>query len=106
MADTRTIASAVSVYSAHMGKLPDSLDDLTKTAVNARGDVGGPFMLTVPRPPGGSPAYRYEVDGATAFRIVGESHGEVVTAGSVTRCEVESPARPSGLRAHLVLVIR
>jgi type II secretion system protein G len=33
-ADTRTLASAVSLYAAHMGTLPTALTDLSSAAVN------------------------------------------------------------------------
>ena len=78
MADTRAIASAVSLYSAHMGRLPASLEALTDDAVNERGDNAGPFLGSVPAPPAGSPAYRYEARADGTFRIVGESHGQVI----------------------------
>lgn len=78
MADTRAIASAVSLYTAHMGELPASLERLTEEVVNTKGDNAGPFLGSVPTPPAGSPAYRYETRADGSFRIVGESHGEVI----------------------------
>src|SRR5499427_2380946 len=58
-ADSRTLASAVSLYNAHMGTLPAQLTDLTTTATNGLNQVAGPFMASVPTPPpGGSPAWR------------------------------------------------
>ena len=57
-ADTRTLASAVSIYTAHMGTLPTALSDLTGQATNGMNQVAGPFMGSVPAPPpGGSPAW-------------------------------------------------
>src|SRR5881397_4067944 len=53
-ADTRTLASAVSIYSAHMGTLPVALTDLTGQATNGMNQVAGPFMGGVPVPPPGS----------------------------------------------------
>jgi prepilin-type N-terminal cleavage/methylation domain-containing protein len=48
-ADTRTLASSVSIFTAHMRALPAALTDLTQA---------GPFMATIPTPPpGGSPAW-------------------------------------------------
>ena len=48
-ADTRTLASAVSIYTAHMGSLPAALTDLTAAAVNGLNQSAGPFMGSVPR---------------------------------------------------------
>src|SRR5262249_12638553 len=47
-ADSRTLASAVSLYNAHMGTLPGNLTDLTATATNGLNQVAGPFMASVP----------------------------------------------------------
>src|ERR1700756_3095567 len=56
-ADTRTLASSVSMYAAHMGTLPAALTDLSSAAVNGLNQSAGPFMASVPTPPpGGSPA--------------------------------------------------
>ena len=43
-ADTRTLASAVSIYSAHMGSLPAALTALTAPAINGLNQSAGPFM--------------------------------------------------------------
>src|SRR6266705_1930452 len=57
-ADTRTLASSVSIYTAHMGTLPAALTALTAAAVNGLGQSAGPFMASVPvPPPGGPPAW-------------------------------------------------
>jgi type II secretion system protein G len=57
-ADTRTLASAVSIYTAHMGSLPAALTALTAQATNGLNQVAGPFMGSIPvPPPGGSPAW-------------------------------------------------
>jgi type II secretion system protein G len=57
-ADTRTLASAVSIYAAHMGTLPATLAPLTAQATNGLNQVAGPFMGSIPvPPPGGSPAW-------------------------------------------------
>ena len=52
-ADTRALASAVSIYSAHMGLVPTSLALLTNVASNAQGQTAGPFMAALPSTPGG-----------------------------------------------------
>ena len=71
-ADVRAITSAVGVYSAHMGAVPttaEGLAVLAQPATNAQGQMAGPFLNTVPVPPGGgSPAwptaYVYRADTA------------------------------------------
>ena len=51
-ADARTLGSVVSIYSAHMGSLPTALAVLTAIATNSQGQTAGPFMGTIPQPPG------------------------------------------------------
>jgi type IV pilus assembly protein PilA len=63
-ADTRTLASAVSMFQAHMGVVPVALTDLTVATANAQGQTAGPFMAgTVPQPAGWS-TYAYAGDSA------------------------------------------
>ena len=50
-ADTRTMASAISMYNAHMGTLPTALTDLTSAPTNGLNQTAGPFLGTVPVPP-------------------------------------------------------
>ena len=52
-ADARTLASAVSIYGAHMGIIASSLQLLTAVATNAQGQTAGPFMATLPTTPAG-----------------------------------------------------
>ncbi len=58
-ADARALASAVSIYSAHMGSLPTALSELTTAATNAQNQVAGPFMASVPSGPTGWGSYAY-----------------------------------------------
>lgn len=58
-ADSRTLASAVSIYGAHMGRIPSTLAQLTSVQTNALGQPGGPFMARVPAAPGGWSSYTY-----------------------------------------------
>jgi type II secretion system protein G len=58
-ADSRSLASAVGVYGAHMGSIPATLSQLTTVATNALGNRAGPFMSSVPAPPGGWTTYSY-----------------------------------------------
>src|SRR3989338_4826148 len=56
-ADTRTLASQVSIYAAHMGSLPPALTDLPSAAVTGLNQSPGPFRASVPAPPpGGTPS--------------------------------------------------
>src|SRR5882672_3282809 len=52
-ADSRALASAVGIYSAHMGIVPTTLDVLTAVASNGQGQTAGPFMATIPATPAG-----------------------------------------------------
>ena len=52
-ADSRALASAVSIYSAHMGNVANALTDLTTVATNAQNQTAGPFMASIPTPPTG-----------------------------------------------------
>ena len=82
-ADTRTLASSVSIYTAHMGSLPGALTALSVQQTNGLGQVAGPFMANVPAPPpGGTPAwgaYTYTSTTAGTFTVVGTGDGTTVT---------------------------
>src|SRR5262249_57809840 len=82
-ADPRTLASAVSMYNAHMGSLPAALTDLSSAAVNGLNQSAGPFMASVPTPPpGGSPAwgtYTYTSSTAGTFSITATGDGTTIT---------------------------
>ena len=82
-ADTRTLASAVSIYAAHMGSLPGALTALTAPAVNGLNQSAGPFMASVPTaPPGGTPAwgaYGYASSTAGTFTVTGTGDGTTLT---------------------------
>ena len=58
-ADARALASAVSIYSAHMGAIPTALSELTTAATNAQNQVAGPFMASIPSGPTGWGSYAY-----------------------------------------------
>src|SRR5216110_46478 len=64
-ADSRALASAASIYGAHMGGIPAALTDLTSQVTNGQGQVAGPFMASVPAPPSGWAAYSYTANSAT-----------------------------------------
>jgi len=82
-ADTRTLASAVSIYAAHMGNLPAALTDLTAAAVNGLNQSAGPFMASVPNPPpGGSPAwgaYAYASSTSGTFNVTATGDGTTIS---------------------------
>jgi type II secretion system protein G len=76
-ADARTLASAVSMYSAHMGTLPGGLAALNAVATNSLGQTAGPFMASTPAPPAGWGAYGYTSTAAGTFTI--SSSGDATT---------------------------
>jgi len=82
-ADARTLASAVSIYAAHMGTLPAALTDLTSAVVNGLNQSAGPFMASVPAPPpGGTPpwgAYAYASTTSGTFSITATGDGTTIT---------------------------
>ena len=83
-ADARTMASAVSMFSAHMGALPANLTDLTQATANGLGQSAGPFIANVPTPPpGGSPAwsgtYTYTSSSTGTFSITANGDGTTIT---------------------------
>jgi len=80
-ADTRALASAISIYAAHMGGLPSALTDLTAQATNGQNQTAGPFMATVPAPPSGWGAYGYASNSASGTFTVSSS-GDGTTASS------------------------
>src|SRR5919201_4162241 len=64
-ADARALASAVSIYGAHMGVMPTALTQLTTQVTNGQNQVAGPFMASVPPSPSGWSAYAYTADTST-----------------------------------------
>src|SRR3984893_3353893 len=83
-ADARTMASAVSMFSAHMGALPAALTDLTQNTTNGLGQSAGPFIARVPTPPGGgSPAwsgtYTYTSSSTGTFSITPNGDATTIT---------------------------
>ena len=83
-ADTRTLASAISIFAAHVGSLPAALTDLTQATTNGLGQTAGPFMATVPTPPpGGSPAwsgtYTYTSSSTGTFSVTANGDGTTIT---------------------------
>ena len=85
-ADLRTLASAVSMYQAHVGSLPNAIIDLTVSVSNDLGQTAGPFIGSVPTPPGGgSPtwsaytaAYSSSSDGTFSLTASGDGTTVIV----------------------------
>ena len=82
-ADTRTLASAVRIYNAHMGALPAGLSNLTAAAINGLSQSAGHFLGSVPAPPpGGTPswgAYTYASSSSGTFSISATGDGTTIT---------------------------
>jgi len=78
-ADTRALASAISVYTAHMTTLPSALTDLTAQATNGQNQSAGPFIIAVPAAPPGWGAYGY-VSNSAAGTFTVSSSGDGTTA--------------------------
>ena len=79
-ADSRSLASAVGVYSAHMGAIPSDLTQLTTAVTNAQGNRAGPFMSTIPPGPAGWGTYAYTPNvSAGTYTITSSGDGTSVT---------------------------
>jgi type II secretion system protein G len=78
-ADARALASAVSIYSAHMGSLPTALANLTSVVTNGMGQPGGPFMASVPSGPSGWSTYGYASSTTGTFTITNSGDGTSVS---------------------------
>jgi len=77
-ADARTLASAVTVFSAHTGALPAALTNLT-AATTVNGVTAGPFVSPLPTPPAGWSAYTYTSNANGTFAITTAGDSATVT---------------------------
>ena len=77
--DARRLASAVSIYSAHMGALPPTLAALTIPVINARRQAAGPFLSGIPAPPEGWTPYSYRQASGGVFTVTTEGDGTQVS---------------------------
>ncbi len=77
-ADTRTMASAVGAFQAHMGQMPAVLADLTVAQTNVTGQVAGPFMASDPAPPAGW-TYAYATGGPNGYTITAAGDNTTIT---------------------------
>ena len=80
-ADTRAMASAVSMFQAHMGTLPVALTDLTQATTNTQNQSAGPFLGAVPTPPATwSATYTYNANQAAGtFSISATGDSTTIT---------------------------
>ena len=107
-ADTRAIASAVSIYSAHCGGLPDNASAATTCPVstaaangvlptvlltqqtNAQNQVGGPFLNSLPTLPAGwagsGTSYKYSQTAAGTFMLCGSGDAVGVNSSAGNTC--------------------
>ena len=110
-ADTRAIASAVSIYSAHCGGLPDMgsaaatcptnaaaqaaqavAGPLLIVQTNAQGQVGGPFLNGAPTVPAAwtgsalNGPYRFDSQATGTFGICASGDGVQVNSNGGTTC--------------------
>jgi prepilin-type N-terminal cleavage/methylation domain-containing protein len=106
-ADTRAIASAVSIYSAHCGGFPDNGSSATNCPVaagqsgamptalstqqtNGQNQVGGPFLNATPTLPGGwtgsGASYKYATTTVGTFLICGSGDGTATDSNGGATC--------------------
>ncbi len=106
-ADTRAIASAVSIYSAHCGGLPDNSSGATTCPsatnqsgamppalltqqTNAQNQVGGPFLNSMPTLPaswtGSGTSYKYSSSAAGTFVICGSGDSTAADSNGGATC--------------------
>ncbi len=86
-ADTRTVASAATIYGAHVGSLPTAATDFLSVVSNAQGQTAGPFLAAWPTYPGGWVAagsllggYYYAANNAAGtFRVSASGDGVTVS---------------------------
>ena len=73
--DIRAVASAVSLYSAHVGVLPSALTLLTQSSSNSEGQTSGAFLVGIPESPLGWSTYAYNSDADGTFTISASGDG-------------------------------
>ena len=78
-ADVRSLASAVSMYSAHYGTIPTGLAQMTVSGTNNRGVTAGPVMAAIPTTPSGwtpsNAIYSYATGAGDTFTISATGDG-------------------------------
>jgi type IV pilus assembly protein PilA len=81
-ADARALGTAATVFGAHMGFLPTSLNQLTIVVTSPEGLTAGPFMGSLPSVPAGwaPPGYAYAANTAVStFNISASGDGTTVS---------------------------
>ncbi|MBI1846460.1 MAG: prepilin-type N-terminal cleavage/methylation domain-containing protein [Candidatus Rokubacteria bacterium] len=80
-ADVRSMASSITIYSAHTGITATGLDQLTTTASNGQGQTAGPFIAAIPSvPTGWTPAGGYGFATAAGGFFTISASGDGATA--------------------------
>jgi prepilin-type N-terminal cleavage/methylation domain-containing protein len=106
-ADTRAIASAISLYAAHCGGFPDNGSSATNCPIaagqsgamptalstqqtNGQNQVAGPFMNATPTLPGGwsgsGTSYKYSTGTTGTFLICGSGDSTAVDSNGGSTC--------------------
>ena len=106
-ADTRAMASAISIYSAHCGGLPDNGSTattcpsavnqsgalpsaLTTQQTNTQNQVGGPFINSVPTLPAGwtgsGTSYKYASTATGTFTVCGSGDSTAADSNGGATC--------------------
>jgi type IV pilus assembly protein PilA len=106
-ADTRTMASAIAIYSGHCGGLPDNTSSGTScaTALNQNGafpavlltqqtnsanQVGGPFINAMPTLPqgwtGSGASYKYSSSAAGTYMVCATGDGTGANSNGGSTC--------------------
>jgi prepilin-type N-terminal cleavage/methylation domain-containing protein len=106
-ADTRAIASAISIYSAHCGGFPDNGSTATNCPIatgqsgampsalstqqtNAQNQVGGPFLNATPTLPGGwagsGTSYKYVTTTSNMFVVCASGDSTAADSNGGTTC--------------------
>ena len=106
-ADTRATASAISIYSAHCGGLPDNASTAATCAsansqsgalpsvlltqqTNAQNQIGGPFLNSAPTLPAGwtgsGTSYKYSSSAAGTFVVCGSGDSTAADSNGGTTC--------------------
>ena len=73
--DIRAVASAVSLYSAHVGTLPSALPLITASSSNSEGQTSGAFLAGIPESPLGWSTYAYTSGDDGTFTISASGDG-------------------------------
>jgi hypothetical protein len=76
--DVRAIASAVSIYAAHMGTIPTTLREIAVASRNGHGQTSGPFMSEIPAPPSRWTPYTYAPGEGGTFTVASSGDGTTV----------------------------